>query len=91
MTSSRYPESIEDRRYDAGRGHGFNLKVVTDYTLVGFPASNGEFSHGGLATTHFWVDPVEELVVVLIDQYFPTSNEAMRDAAHRLVHAAILD
>ena len=91
MTSNRYPESIQDRLYDAGRGHGFNLKVVTDYTLVGFPASNGEFSHGGLATTHFWVDPVEELVVVLIDQYFPTSNEAMRDAAHRLVHAAIID
>ena len=91
MTSNRFPESIAGRRYDAGRGHGFNLKVVTDRTLVAFPSSNGEFSHGGLATTHFWADPELQLVVVLIDQYYPTSNEELRDVAHRLIHAAIID
>ena len=91
MTSNRFPSTIPDRSIDPGRGHGFHLKVVTDPTLVGFPASIGEFGHGGLATTTFWVDPELELVVVLLNQYFPTDNDQMQDLAHRLIHAAIIE
>jgi len=91
MTSNRLPLAIPDRSIDPGRGHGFHLRVVADPTLVGFPASSGEFGHGGLATTTFWVDPELELVVVLLNQYFPTGNDQMQDLAHRLIHAAIIE
>ncbi|MGI9323254.1 MAG: serine hydrolase domain-containing protein [Pseudomonadales bacterium] len=49
-----------------GRGFGFGLGfgVVTDAPSLQALASNGAFSWGGAAGTIFWVDPVEDLVVV---------------------------
>ena len=76
---------------DGGIGHGFNLRVVFDRTQVGFPAHNGEFGHGGMASTYFWADPDDELVVVLMSQYLPYSGQVYSDMLHRLVHAAIVD
>ena len=91
MTSNRLPESVPGRRIGPGWGHGFNLSVVADQTLINYPVNNGEFSHGGLATTHFWTDPEQELVVVFLSQYLPSSNRPYVDLTHRLVHAAIID
>jgi len=91
MTSNRLPETIAGRRTDPGWGLGFNVAVVTDRTLVNYPVSNGEFSHGGLASTHFWVDPEQELVVVMMSQFLPTSHAPIVDLIHRMTHAAILD
>jgi CubicO group peptidase (beta-lactamase class C family) len=91
MTSNRLPESIPGRRIAPGWGHGFDLSVVVDHTLINYPVSDGEFSHGGLATTHFWVDPKQQLVVVFLSQYLPTSNRPYVDLMHRMVHAAVVD
>jgi len=90
MTSNRFPESIAGRRFAPGQGHGFNLVVVTDNTLIPYPISNGEFSHGGLATTFFWADPELDLVVVLLNQYLPWSNPPYIDLIHRMVRAAVI-
>jgi CubicO group peptidase (beta-lactamase class C family) len=91
MTSNRLPESIAGRRLGPGWGQGFNVAVVTDRTLVNYPTNNGEFSHGGLASTHFWVDPEQELVVVMMSQLLPSSHAPIVDIIHRMAYAAILD
>jgi CubicO group peptidase (beta-lactamase class C family) len=91
MTSNRLPETIAGRRSAPGWGHGFNVAVVTDPSLINYPASNGEFSHGGLASTHFWVDPEQELVVVMMSQLLPSSHAPIVDLIHRMAYAAILD
>jgi len=91
MTSNRLPATVAGRQIDPGIGHGFNLRVVFDRTQVGFPAHNGEFGHGGMASTYFWADPDDELVVVLMSQYLPYSGQVYSDMLHRLVHAAIVD
>ena len=44
------------------------LGVVTDATAIGVLGSDGEFNWGGAAGTIFWVDPVEQLVVVSMIQ-----------------------
>ena len=33
------------------------------------PGSVGEFGWGGAAKTHYWVDPQEELIGILMAQY----------------------
>ena len=56
---------------DIGRpGYGFGLGfgVVTDSTAIGILGSDGEYSWGGAAGTIFWIDPVEEIVVVSMIQ-----------------------
>jgi CubicO group peptidase (beta-lactamase class C family) len=91
MTSNRLPESIPNRRIAPGLGFGINMSVVTDPTLMEVPRSLGEFRHGGLASTVFWVDPVEDVVVVMLSQYLPSSHSGYEDLLHRLVRAAIID
>jgi CubicO group peptidase (beta-lactamase class C family) len=91
MTSNRLPESIPNRRIAPGWGFGINMSVVTDPTLIDVPRSLGEFRHGGLASTVFWVDPVEDVVVVMLSQYLPSAHSDYEDLLHRLVRAAITD
>jgi CubicO group peptidase (beta-lactamase class C family) len=49
-----------------GRGFGFGSAVVLDPVRAGGTA--GEHGWGGAATTTFWVDPVNDLVGVLMAQ-----------------------
>ena len=57
------PVSILGQR-DMGAGFGLGFGVVTDTVKAGVVGSNGEFNWGGAAGTVFWIDPVEEMVVV---------------------------
>lgn len=47
-----------------GFGFGLGFGLVTDTTASGVLGSVGEFNWGGAAGTVFWIDPVEEIVVV---------------------------
>ena len=47
-----------------GFGFGLGFGLVTDTAAGGVMGSAGEFNWGGAAGTVFWIDPVEELVVV---------------------------
>ena len=51
-----------------GFGFGLGFGVVTDSAAIGVLGSDGEYNWGGAAGTIFWVDPVEELVVVSMIQ-----------------------
>ncbi len=52
----------------AGFGFGLGFGVVTDSAAIGILGSDGEYNWGGAAGTIFWIDPVEELVVISMIQ-----------------------
>ena len=51
-----------------GCGFGLGFAVVTDVAETHGPGSVGTYSWGGLASTTFWIDPVEELIGILMTQ-----------------------
>jgi CubicO group peptidase (beta-lactamase class C family) len=51
-----------------GMGFGLTVEVVTDPVLAGTFRSKGSFGWDGAFGTHFWVDPQEQLVAVLLVQ-----------------------
>ena len=53
---------------NVGSGFGLGFGVVRDPTMTGVLGSPGEYSWGGAAGTIFWIDPVEEMVVVSMIQ-----------------------
>ena len=53
---------------DIGMGFGLGFGVVTDVPASGVMGSQGEYNWGGAAGTLFWIDPVEEIVVVSMIQ-----------------------
>ena len=51
-----------------GSGFGLGFAVVTDVADTHTLGSLGTYSWGGLASTIFWIDPVEELIGILMTQ-----------------------
>jgi CubicO group peptidase (beta-lactamase class C family) len=51
-----------------GSGFGLGFAVVTDVADTHALGSLGTYSWGGLASTTFWIDPVEELIGILMTQ-----------------------
>jgi CubicO group peptidase (beta-lactamase class C family) len=51
-----------------GMGFGLTVEIVEDAIEAGTYRSNGSFGWDGAFGTHFWVDPEEQLVAVLMIQ-----------------------
>jgi CubicO group peptidase (beta-lactamase class C family) len=48
----------------------------------------GEYGWGGMASTHFWISPSDEIAVVALTQYIPYSNRA-EQAVKPIIYEAI--
>jgi CubicO group peptidase (beta-lactamase class C family) len=57
-----------------GEAWGLSVRVITDAVARNIMLSNGSFGWQGAFGTHFWVDPKEKLVGLLMVQ---TSNQEM--------------
>ena len=79
-----------ETRYD-GLGFGLGFAVMIDATRGKVIASEGEFNWGGLASTTFWVDPVEDLSVVFMTQLMPSSTYNIRPQLRQLVYQSLVD
>ena len=76
--------------YD-GIGFGLGFSVTLDPAAAGVLDSPGEFAWGGAASTYFWVDPDEELIVVFMTQLLPSSSYPIRRELKTLVYSALVD
>jgi CubicO group peptidase (beta-lactamase class C family) len=74
-----------------GVGFGLTVAVGVDPAVQGTIGSAGEFFWGGAASTIFWIDPAEELVVVFMTQLIPSSTFNFRGQLKSLVYPAIVD
>jgi CubicO group peptidase (beta-lactamase class C family) len=76
MTMARLTPKVRDNgatEYPAshlypGQSFGLGFGVITDPAQSQVISSQGEYSWGGIANTKFWVDPEEDLVVILMTQ-----------------------
>ncbi|WP_372613816.1 serine hydrolase domain-containing protein [Aquicoccus sp.] len=73
----------------AGMGFGIGGGVLLDPALARMPGSVGDFGWGGMASTYFWTDPVEQLSVVYFTQLVPSSSYPSRVELKALVQAAL--
>jgi len=74
-----------------GLGFGLGFAMVTDPARYGVTVSPGEFWWGGMASTAFWVDPVEDVCVVFMTQLMPSSTYPIRRELRTMVNAAIVE
>ena len=71
-----------------GTGFGLGFSVVVDPAQTSTVSSKGNYSWGGLASTIFWVDPVEDITVILMTQMMPSGCYPLRPQLSQLVYAA---
>jgi CubicO group peptidase (beta-lactamase class C family) len=79
-----------------GRGNGLgwglaNVNVILDPADVRYPSAAGEYTWNGSAGTIFWVNPEEDMVIVIMVQRQPSDPEGLRQQVKTLVHEAITD
>lgn len=74
-----------------GVGFGLGVSVTLDPVKAKVPGSPGDFGWGGAASTTFFVDPAEELVVVFLTQLLPSSTHPLRSQLKQLVYQAVVE
>jgi CubicO group peptidase (beta-lactamase class C family) len=72
----------------AGVGFGLGFSVTLDPARTLLPGNAGDFSWGGMASTYFWVDPREELIVIFMTQLMPSATYPLRRELRTLVYSA---
>ncbi|HET8932178.1 MAG TPA: serine hydrolase domain-containing protein [Polyangiales bacterium] len=73
-----------------GVGFGLGLASVVDQIEAG-SVSEGDYYWGGAASTIFWIDPKEELVVIFMTQLMPSRSFDFRGQLKSLVYSALVD
>jgi CubicO group peptidase (beta-lactamase class C family) len=72
----------------AGVGFGLGFAVTLNPARTLIPGSPGDYSWGGMASTYFWIDPREELIVIFMTQLMPSATYPLRRELRTLVYSA---
>jgi CubicO group peptidase (beta-lactamase class C family) len=67
-----------------GNGFGLGFAMALDTADSQVTASPGSYYWAGAASTHFWIDPIEDLAVVFMTQYMSTLPETRLNIAREL-------
>jgi CubicO group peptidase (beta-lactamase class C family) len=86
MTANNLPAGMSTFR---GGGVGFGLGFSVQIKDQGSVAHAGEYGWGGAASTHFWISPKDDLVVIALTQYQPFSAR-IKQLVKPLVYQAIV-
>ncbi len=86
MGQARFSESSY-----AGIGFGLGFSIMLDPAAAQIVGTPGEYAWGGAASTAFWIDPAEEMAVILLTQLTPSSTYPIRKELRVLTYSALVD
>ncbi|MHB2166316.1 serine hydrolase domain-containing protein [Alsobacter sp. R-9] len=86
MGKSRFSESTY-----VGIGFGLGFSVMLDPARAQILGTPGEVAWGGAASTAFWVNPAEDMAVIMLTQLMPSSTWPIRRELRVLTYQAIVD
>ena len=73
----------------SGYGFGLGYCINIDPEDTAAAGSAGDFSWGGMADTYCWVDPQQQLIGILMQQYLPSLHHAGRKEFRDCVYQAL--
>lgn len=84
LPSEAFPISFGPiQRSGVGFGLGFSVQVSPDTGRA------GEYGWGGAASTHFWISPKDDLIVIALQQFMPFTPQ-LEQTIKPLVYEAVL-
>ncbi|MFN5901657.1 MAG: serine hydrolase domain-containing protein [Novosphingobium sp.] len=84
-----WSKSLFSEATNAGVGFGLGFAVNLDPVRTMIPGSVGEYYWGGMYSTAFFVDPVEEITMVFMTQLSPSSTYPVRRELKTLIYSAL--
>ena len=82
-------DSLFTETQTRGAGFGLGFSIMLDGVASLSAAGAGTYSWGGMASTYFWVDPVEDLIGIFMTQLMPSGSYPIRPQIQSLAYAAI--
>jgi CubicO group peptidase (beta-lactamase class C family) len=73
----------------AGIGFGLGFATTIDNTATLAPCSNGDFYWGGMYSTAFFVDPVEDIIMIFMTQLLPSTTYPVRREIKTMIYSAL--
>ncbi len=89
MTTNHLPEGVFSFD-DPSSGFGLGVSVLLNLGKSQTLGSVGNFGWGGAANTNFWVDPVEELIGILMLQFMPSDTYPVVSDFRNLTYQALV-
>ncbi len=87
MSAVHVPDTLPGR--PKGRGFGLSVQVVSDAIAANYRVSDGSFGWDGAFGTHFWIDPKEKVVGILLIQTNNPNRELDRDFENAVMQAMV--
>lgn len=87
MASVFVPDTVSGR--PPGRGFGLSVQVVSDPIAAGYRVSTGSFGWDGAYGTHFWLDPKEKIVGILMIQTDNPNRQLDRDFENAVMQSIV--
>ena len=75
----------------SGHGFGLGMSVLVDPPASNAPGTVGIYGWGGLATTRFWIDPVEDMVGLFMTQFIPSDYYPIESEFQLAAYQALVD
>lgn len=98
MTRNHLPGDLADMGQPAfnettfeGIGFGLGVSVMLDPAKAQVIGTPGEYAWGGYASTAFWIDPVEDMIVLFLTQLIPSSAYPIRRELRVLTYQALIN
>jgi CubicO group peptidase (beta-lactamase class C family) len=85
MASVHAPDTLQGR--PRGEGYGLSMRVVNDPVGRNTFLSQGSFGWSGAYGTHFWIDPKEKVIGILMIQ--TPNNEMRADFENAVMYALV--
>jgi CubicO group peptidase (beta-lactamase class C family) len=73
----------------AGIGFGLGFATTIDSAATLTPCSNGDFYWGGMYSTAFFVDPVEDIIMIFMTQLLPSTTYPVRREIKTMIYSAL--
>ena len=80
--------SFSETTYE-GVGFGLGVSVTLDLAVAQSIGSVGEYGWGGAASTAFWIDPLEDLIVIFMVQFWMSGTFNFRGQLKSIVYPAL--
>ena len=84
------PISFPDKTLH-GIGFGLGFRVIMSVAETQGFESVGNYGWGGAASTHFWIDPQEEVIGLLMTQFMPSGHYPLQEQLKVLTYQALVD
>ena len=73
----------------AGIGFGLGFATTIDSAATLAPCSNGDFYWGGMYSTAFFVDPVEDIIMIFMTPLLPSTTYPVRREIKTMIYSAL--